>query len=81
MVFAEVQEMTRLTTPLEQLIANYWGRDPQQLLSLLEQRFGVRVEPDQLSRADDVTAFVAALKHQVDHPGRLERVAERLLRS
>jgi hypothetical protein len=79
--FPEVQEMTRLTTPLEQVIANYWGRDPQQLLSLLEERFGVRVEPDELSRAGDVTAFVTALKHQVDHPGRLERVAERLLRS
>ena len=73
--------MSRITTPLEQLISNYWGRDPQQLLSLIEQRFGVRVEPDQLSRADDVNSFVTQLKHQVDHPGRLERVAERLLRS
>lgn len=73
--------MIRVKTPLEQLIANYWGSDPQQLLSLLEQRFGVRVEPDQLSRATDVTTFVMALKDQVDHPGRLERVAERLLRS
>jgi hypothetical protein len=73
--------MIRVKTPLEQLIANYWGSDPQQLLLLLEQRFGVRVEPDQLSRARDVTTFVTALKDQVDHPGRLERVAERLLRS
>jgi len=73
--------MTRGKTPLETLVANYWERDQQQLLSLLEQRFGVRVEADQLNRAPDVTAFVAALKDQVDHPGRLERVAERLLRS
>ena len=73
--------MTRGKTPFERLVANYWERDPQQLLSLLEQRFGVRVEADQLSRAGDVAAFVTALKDQVDHPGRLERVAERLLRT
>jgi hypothetical protein len=73
--------MTRGKTPLEQLIATYWERDPQQLLSLLENRFGVRVEPEELSRARDVTTFVHSLKHQVDHPGRLERVAERLLRA
>jgi hypothetical protein len=72
--------MTCGKTPFEQLIATYWGRDPQQLLSLLEHRFGVRVEPEELSRASDVTTFVLTLKHQVDHPGRLERVAERLLR-
>ena len=73
--------MTRGKTPFETLVANYWERDPQQLLSLLEQRFGVRVEEHQLNSASDVTAFVTALKDQVDHPGRLERVAERLLRS
>lgn len=72
--------MTRGKTPLETLVANYWQRDPQQLLSLLEERFGVRVDADQLNRASDVATFVIALKHQVDHPGRLERVAERLLR-
>ena len=72
--------MTRGKTPFETLVANYWERDPQQLLSLLEDRFGVRVEADQLNRAADVTTFVTALKDQVDHPGRLERVAERLLR-
>jgi hypothetical protein len=73
--------MTRGKTPFETLVANYWQRDPQQLLAVLEQRFGVRVEVDQLNRAADVTAFVMALKHQVDHPGRLERVAERLLKT
>ena len=73
--------MTRGKTPFETLVANYWQRDPQQLLSLLEQRFGVRVEVDELNRAADVTTFVMALKHQVDHPGRLERVAERLLKT
>ena len=73
--------MTRAATPLERLISKYWAREPDQLLSLLEESFGVRVEPAQLSQAEDVSAFVAALKHQVDHPGRLERVAERLLRS
>lgn len=73
--------MTRGKTPLETLLANYWQRDPQQLLSLLEERFGVRVDAEQLNRAPDVTTFVIALKHQVDHPGRLERVAERLLKA
>lgn len=73
--------MTRGKTPFEQLVENYWQRDPQQLLSLLEHRFRVRVEAAELSRAADATAFADALKHQVDHPGRLERVAERLLRS
>ena len=73
--------MTRETTPLEQLVAQYWGRDPQELLLVIEQRLGVRVEEEQLSRAQDVRTFVANLKGQVDHPGRLERVAERLLRT
>jgi len=73
--------MTIGKTPFETLVAQYWDKDPQQLLSLLEQRFGVRVEPDELNRAADATTFVLTLKHQVDHPGRLERVAERLLKS
>jgi hypothetical protein len=72
--------MTRGKTPFETLVANYWQRDPQQLLSLLEQRFGVRVDASELNRAANATAFVTALKDQVDHPGRLERVAERLLK-
>ena len=72
--------MTRITTPLEQFVANYWDREPE-LLSLLEKRFHLHVEPEQIEKAGDVTTFVSSLKNQVDHPGRLERVAERLLRS
>jgi hypothetical protein len=73
--------MTRPKTPLERLLAKHWGSDPQKLASLIEQRFGVRVEPEQLREATDAEALASALKHQVDHPGRLERVAERLLQS
>jgi hypothetical protein len=73
-------KMTQVTTPLEQLLANYWGREPDKLLSLLEKRFGVRVDREQIEKAGDVATFVLSLKNQVDHPGRLERVAERLLR-
>lgn len=73
--------MTIGKTPFEQLVSRYWGRDPQQLLSLLERTFGVRVEADELERAADPGSFVTTLKHRVDHPGRLERVAERVLKS
>lgn len=73
--------MIRVTTPFERLVSAYWGREPEKLVSLLEQWFRVRIEPEQLRKAGDVTTFVTSLKHQVDHPGRLERVAERLLRS
>jgi hypothetical protein len=73
--------MNRVITPFEQLVAHYWGRDPQQLLSLLEQRFRVRVDAEQLNRAPDAATFVTVVKDQVDHPGRLERVAERLLKA
>jgi hypothetical protein len=71
--------MMRTKTPLERLLARYWDRDRERLLVLLEQRFGIRVDPQQLKDARDVSAFAASLKDQVDHPGRLERVAERLL--
>lgn len=73
--------MTRTQTPLERLLAKHWGSDPQKLASLIEQRLGVHVEPQQLKEAPDAAALASALKHQVDHPGRLERVAERLLQS
>jgi hypothetical protein len=73
--------MTRSKTPLEQLLAQHWNSEPEQLLSLIEERLGVRVEPQQLSNARDVSAFATVLKGQVDHPGRLERLAERLLQS
>ena len=65
-------------SPLEQLLANYW-RDPEKLLALIEERFGVRVPPERLRESSDALSFAAALKDQVDHPGRLERVAEHLL--
>ena len=71
--------MTRIPTPLERLLARYWDGDRERLLALIEQRFGVRIEPEQLKGARDVSSFAASLKHLVDHPGRLERVAERLL--
>jgi hypothetical protein len=73
--------MIRVATPLERLLSSYWESDRSELLALIEDRFGVRVDREQLIRATDVTAFATALKHQVDHPGRLERVAERLLRA
>jgi hypothetical protein len=73
--------MTRSKTPLEQLLAQHWDGNPEQLLSLIEQRLGLRVEPGQLESAPDVSTFATALKEQVDHPGRLERLAERLLQS
>jgi hypothetical protein len=73
--------MTRPKTPLERLLAKHWGSDPQKLATLIEQRFGVRVEPEQVKAAASAAELAAALKHQVDHPGRLERVAERLLQS
>jgi hypothetical protein len=68
-------------TPLEQLLSNYWGSDPETLLSVIEQRLGLRVDARQLIEARDVSSFATALKHQVDHPGRLERLAERLLQA
>lgn len=73
--------MTRPKTPLEQLLSQHWHGDPEHLLSLIEQRLGVRVEPQQLEAARDVSTFATVLKEQVDHPGRLERLAERLLQS
>ena len=73
--------MTRSKTPLEQLLARHWDGNHEQLLSLIEQRLGVRVEPEQLEAAHDVSSFATVLKEQVDHPGRLERLAERLLQS
>jgi len=73
--------VTRVKTPLERLLAKHWGSDPNKLSLLIEQRFGVRVEPEQLRAASSADELASALKHLVDHPGRLERVAERLLQS
>jgi hypothetical protein len=51
----------------------------EQLLALIEERLHLRVESDVLSKSRTVNAFADALKRQVDHPGGLERLAERLL--
>jgi hypothetical protein len=53
--------------------------EAEQLLALIEQRLHLRVESEVLSTSRTVNAFADALKHQVDHPGGLERLAERLL--
>jgi phosphopantetheine binding protein len=50
------------------------------LLTLVEDALHVAMAPDALRGAPTVAAFADALKHQVDHPGRLERLAEHLLR-
>jgi acyl carrier protein len=50
------------------------------LLSHLEDTFHVEMPLASLRSAPTVAAFAELLKQQVDHPGRLERLAERLLR-
>jgi hypothetical protein len=49
------------------------------LLSHVEETFHVEVPPATLRSAPTVVAFAELLKQHVDHPGRLERLAERLL--
>jgi hypothetical protein len=49
------------------------------LLSLVRERFGVQPPPETLVEGRTVSGFAEALKHYVDHPGKLERMAERLL--
>jgi hypothetical protein len=51
----------------------------ERLLTRVEGALHVAMPPDALRAAPTVAAFADALKHQVDHPGRLERLAERLL--
>jgi hypothetical protein len=55
------------------------AHEARKLLSLVKGAFHVTPRVDTLRDAPTVKAFAEALKHQVDHPGRLERVAERLL--
>jgi hypothetical protein len=57
------------------------GRAPQarRLFTRVKQTFHLNPRADTLRAAPTVRAFADALKHQVDHPGRLERLAERLL--
>ena len=53
--------------------------EAERLLSMVEEAFHVEMPLTALQEAPTVRAFAEALKHQVDHPGRLERLAERLL--
>jgi hypothetical protein len=53
--------------------------EAERLLSMIEVAFHVEMPLTLLQGAPTVGAFAEALKHQVDHPGRLERMAERLL--
>jgi hypothetical protein len=53
--------------------------EAERLLSMIEESFPVEIPLIALQDAPTVRAFAEALKHQVDHPGRLERLAERLL--
>ena len=57
------------------------GRAPhaRRLLQRVKWAFHLSPRPDTLRAAPTARAFADALKHQVDHPGRLERLAERLL--
>ena len=53
--------------------------EAERLLSAVEDTFHVAMPLAALREAPTVAAFAEVLKHQVDHPGRLERLAERLL--
>jgi phosphopantetheine binding protein len=55
------------------------GMEAERLLSMIEDAFHVEMPLAVLQEAPTVKAFAEAMKHQVDHPGRLERLAERLL--
>jgi hypothetical protein len=54
-------------------------QEAKRLLSMVEEVFHVEMPLTALRNSPTVRAFAEALKHQVDHPGRLERMAERLL--
>ena len=54
-------------------------KEAGRLLSMIEDAFHVEMPLTVLEHAPTVRAFAEAMKHQVDHPGRLERLAERLL--
>ena len=53
--------------------------DLDRLRSAIGAALHVEVPIELLRDAASVGALAEALKHQVDHPGRLERLAERLL--
>ena len=65
-------------------LTNFFGAgghagEAERLLSMIEDAFHVEIPLRVLEHAPTVRAFAEAMKHQVDHPGRLERLAERLL--
>lgn len=75
--------MERGATPLETLLMR-WQRElegPDQLLSRVERDLKLQLSPELVRTAADASALARAIKEQVDHPGGLERLAERLLRS
>ena len=53
----------------------------ERLLALVGETFHVEMPPTALVEAPTVRAFAEVFKHHVDHPGRLERLAERLLQN
>ena len=55
------------------------AREARRLLVLVKAAFNLNIRADTLRAAPTVHAFADALRNQVDHPGRLERLAERLL--
>jgi hypothetical protein len=55
------------------------AREARRLLTLIKGAFNLSIPADTLRKAPTVRAFAGALRAQVDHPGRLERLAERLL--
>ena len=55
------------------------AHEARRLLTLVKETFHVSPRVDTLRDAPTAKAFAEALKRQVDHPGRLERLAERLL--
>ena len=69
-------------SPLEALVTRYWeaaAGDGERLRCALEHTLKITLPIDVVQRAPDAAAVAGALKDQVDHPGRLERLAERLL--
>ena len=60
-------------------VAGGRAQEARRLLTLVKGTFHVTPRVEILRDSPTVKAFAEALKQQVDHPGRLERLAERLL--
>ena len=72
--------LIRLLTKFQQDTRTAAGEtDFDRLAALIKDALHVQVQADILRGAPDAVALAEALKHLVDHPGRLERLAERLL--